>query len=193
MDAQRGPAAEPGGTVATSGTAALQTVWSPWLRALHWVLAISMIASFVTHEGAGLVHEVPGNVALAAAVVRVGMGLFGAGYWPFSQFVRSPATTLAYAGDVLARREKRFLGHNPLGGWMVMVLLADAITCGLTGWMSTTDRFFGIAWVGDLHDLLGHALIPLLVLHVAGVAFTSWRHRENLVGAMVHGKKRGLG
>ena len=169
-----------------------QTVWNPLLRALHWVLAVSMIASFVTHEGAGAVHEALGYIAWAAGSLRVVLGFAGSGYWPFKQFVRSPAATLAYTRDVLAHRESRFLGHNPLGGWMVLALLADAIACGLTGWMSTTDRFFGVAWVGNLHDGLGHALIPLLLLHLAGVAFTSWRHRENLVAAMLHGKKRAL-
>jgi cytochrome b len=188
MRASRTGASTPVGSSAMP----VQTVWSPWLRALHWVLAVSMIASFVTHEGAGTVHEVLGYVALAAACVRVLLGFAGAGYWPFRQFVRSPAATLAYTRDLLAHREKRYLGHNPLGGWMVLVLLTDVIACGLTGWMSTTDRFFGVAWVGNLHDAVGHALIPLLLLHLAGVVFTSWRHRENLVAAMLHGKKRAL-
>lgn len=188
MSSAHSPAATP----QTIGGAGLQTVWSPWLRSLHWVLAVSMIASFVTHEGGGTVHEVLGYVAGVAALLRVLLGFAGAGYWPFRQFVRSPASTLAYTRDLLAHREKRYLGHNPLGGWMVLVLLANAIACGLTGWMSTTDRFFGVAWVGNLHDAVGHALIPLLLLHLAGVVFTSWRHRENLVAAMVHGKKRML-
>ena len=69
-------------------------------------------------------------------------------------------------------------------------MLLDAIATGFTGWLYTTNLFFGYAWLETLHGVLGQALIPLLVLHIAGVVFTSWRHRENLVGAMVHGKKR---
>lgn len=169
----------------------LQTVWSPWLRLMHWVLALSMIVGFVTHENVGTVHETAGYVAWAVACLRVLLGFVGSGYWRFGQFVRPFPATLNYAREVWAHREARFLGHNPLGGWMVLALLSDAVACGVTGWMSTTDRFFGVAWVADLHEAVGEALVPLLLLHLAGVAFTSWRHRENLVGAMVHGKKRG--
>jgi cytochrome b len=174
--------------VATAGS--LQTVWSPWLRLLHWSLATSMIVSFATHETGGLLHEWSGYVALAAALVRVVMGFAGGGYWRFSQFVRSVPATLNYARSVLKRTEARHIGHNPLGGWMVLALLVDAIATGFTGWLYTTDRFFGYEWLANLHGVLGEAFVPLLLLHLAGVVFTSRRHRENLVAAMLHGKKR---
>ena len=168
----------------------LQTVWSPWLRLLHWLLAISMITSFATHEGGGKLHEWSGYVALAAALVRVVMGFAGGGYWKFSQFVRSASVTVNYAKRVISKSEARHIGHNPLGGWMVLALLADAIATGFTGWLYTTDQFFGYEWLANLHNVLGQALIPLLILHTGGVVFTSRRHRENLVAAMLHGKKR---
>jgi cytochrome b len=171
--------------------APLQPVWSPWLRLLHWLLAISMITSFVTHEGGGRLHEWSGYVALAAALTRVLLGFAGSGYWRFSQFVRSLPATFDYAMQVVKKTEHRHIGHNPLGGWMVLALLADAIATGLTGWLYTTDRFFGYEWLANLHNVLGQALIPLLILHVAGVLFTSLRQRENLVAAMFHGKKAG--
>ncbi len=171
----------------------MQTVWSPSLRLLHWLLAVSMIVSFATHEGGGKWHEWTGYVALAAALTRLVMGFTGAGYWRFGQFVRAVPATWAYALQVIKKTEPRFLGHNPLGAWMVLALLADAIATGLTGWLYTTDRFFGYAWLESLHSVLGHALIPLLALHLAGVAFTSWRHRENLLAAMLHGKKPAAG
>lgn len=165
-------------------------VWSRALRLLHWTLALSMIASFATHEGGGRLHEWTGYVALAAAALRVTLGFAGAGRWRFSGFVRTPTSTLAYARDVLRRREAHFMGHNPLGGWMVLALLADALATGLTGWLYTTDRFWGVAWLEELHGALGEALLPLLLLHLAGVLFTSRRQRENLVASMLHGHKR---
>ena len=59
----------------------------------------------------------------------------------------------------------------------------------MTGWLYTTDRFWGVEWVGELHEGLAEALLVLIALHVAGVAFASWRHHENLVAAMLHGRK----
>lgn len=168
---------------------ATQLVWPVALRTLHWTLALSMIASFATHEGAGEWHEWTGYVALAAALLRVALGFVGGGYWRFSQFVRGAAKTLAYGRAVLQKREARYVGHNPLGGWMVVLLLTDAVATGVTGWLFTLDQFWGLAWLEELHGALGHALIPLLVLHVAGAIFTSRRHHENLVGAMLHGHK----
>lgn len=168
---------------------ASQTVWSLGLRLLHWTLALAMVTSFATREGAGKLHEWSGYVALAAATLRLVLGFAGGGRWRFSQFVRGASATLAYTRAVWQRREVRYLGHNPLGAWMALALLADAIAAGLTGWLFTTDRFWGLQWLEELHSLLGHALIPLLLLHLAGVAFTSWRHRENLVAAMWHGRK----
>jgi cytochrome b len=121
--------------------------------------------------------------------VRVIMGVAGSGYWRFSQFLRGMTATLAYVKDVLKHRELRYLGHNPLGGWMVMALLADAVATGVTGWLFTTDRFWGTKWLEELHGALGEALLPLLFLHVAGAVFTSYRRRENLIASMLHGRK----
>jgi cytochrome b len=171
----------------------VQPVWSVGIRLLHWTLALSMITSFLTHEGAGKLHEYSGYLALAAASLRLLMGLVGSGYWRFSQFVRGVAYTLRYARNVKNHSEARYLGHNPLGGWMVLLLLADAVAAGLTGWLFTTDRFWGMAWLEELHSVFGNLLLPLLLLHLAGVVFTSLRHRENLVASMLHGRKAAAG
>jgi cytochrome b len=167
----------------------LVPVWSVSVRVLHWTLASSMVASFATHESGSVWHEYFGYAALAAASMRVIMGFVGTGYWRFSQFLRGIGATLGYAKDVFKHRERRYLGHNPLGGWMVVLLLSDAIATGVTGWLFTTDGFWGLKWLEELHGALGEALLPLLALHIAGVVYTSYRHRENLVGSMLHGRK----
>jgi cytochrome b len=175
----------------SSGMAAkaTQPVWSLGVRLLHWTLALSMIGSFVTHENGGALHENLGYIALAAASLRVVLGFTASGFWRFSQFVKGFKATLSYAKDVFNKRELRYLGHNPLGGWMVVALLTDAILTSFTGWLFTTDRFWGVNWVEELHGVLGKALLPLLFLHIAGAIFTSFRHKENLVASMLHGRK----
>ena len=169
-------------------------VWDPLLRIAHWTLVAAVLATWVTAElkldAARRAHEWLGYAALAVIALRLAWGWLGPRYARFPQFVRSPARTLAYARAVIALVEPRHIGHNPLGGWMVMALLAMAAAAGASGWLSVTDRFWGVKWVQELHEALANALYLLVGLHLAGVAFTSWRHRENLVRAMLTGRKR---
>lgn len=165
-------------------------VWALWLRAVHWALVAAIAVAWFSGEALLRQHELAGYAALALVAARCVGGWLGGRYAKFRQFVRSPSQVLHYAAEVLARREKRYLGHNPLGGWMVVALLATVTAVGVTGWMYSLDMFWGLAWVEWLHRTLAWTLVALIALHLAGVAFTSWRHRENLVGAMFSGRKR---
>lgn len=170
-------------------------VWSRGIRLLHWMLAGSVIGAFITHEGGGEVHEWLGYSALVSAVLRVIWGMLpspdgGPGQFVrFRSFVKSPGATLGYLGQVIARREPRHVGHNPLGAWMIVALLGLTLAASATGWLFTTDAFWGVEWVEELHGALGEAFVPLVLLHWAGVFYASRRHRENLAAAMVHGRK----
>ncbi len=169
-------------------------VWDPLVRVAHWTLVTCVLAAWLTaeleSEAGRRAHEWLGYGALAVIAVRVVWGWVGPGYARFSDFVRGPAQTMAYARLVAARAEPRYLGHNPLGGWMVIALLTMAIAAGATGWLSVTDRFWGVKWVQELHEALANTLLWLAGFHVAGVIYTSVRHRENLVRAMFTGRKR---
>ncbi len=164
-------------------------VWDRVVRVGHWLLVASVAAAWLTHEGARNWHEAIGYVSLAVVVLRIAWGFYGSRFARFAQFVRSPRATLRYARLVLSHEEPRHLGHNPLGARMVLLLLAWVAAIGLTGWLYTTDAFWGEAWLEELHGLLGDAVFVLVGLHVAGVLFTSWRQRENLVAAMFSGRK----
>lgn len=165
-------------------------VWDRLVRVLHWSLVVSIAAAWLTHEAAGPWHEWLGYLALAIIALRLVWGAKGPRYARFAQFVRAPAATLAYTRAVLAHREPRHLGHNPLGAWMIVALVATITLVGGSGWLATTDRFWGVEWVTDLHEASADALLALIALHIAGVVFSSLRHRENLVRAMFTGEKR---
>jgi cytochrome b len=165
-------------------------VWDPFVRIAHWTLAVSVVAAWLTKEGWGVWHERIGYIALAVVALRLPWGWVGSPHTRFRQFIRTPRETLAYARQVLAREEPRHIGHNPLGGWMIVALLAAVAATGATGWLYTTDRYWGIEWVEDLHHVCADTLMILAIVHVAGVCTASLRHRENLAGAMIHGRKR---
>ena len=154
------------------------------------MLAASVGLAWFSKEGWGVWHEQVGYACLALAAARVGWGWLGPRHARFAQFVRSPAATLHYFRLLLDRKEPRYLGHNPLGGWMVVALIVMVFAASASGVLYTTDAFWGVAWVAHLHESLSIALLVLIAVHVAGVAVTSRRHRENLVAAMIHGRKR---
>ena len=81
------------------------------------------------------------------------------------------------------------LSHNPLGALMVYNIWVSVIAIGITGYMMTTITFFGVDWVEEAHEVIFGWLIFSVALHVAGVAFDTWRSGVNLVRAMINGKK----
>ncbi|WP_229722507.1 cytochrome b/b6 domain-containing protein [Xylophilus rhododendri] len=165
-------------------------VWDWLVRLTHWLVAVGVALAWFTSEGSEAWHIRIGYTIAAAVAVRVAWGFIGSRHARFADFLRGPRATLAYARRLMAGREERHLGHNPLGGWMAVALwLTVAGTC-FTGWLYTTDAFFGLAWLDQLHQLLAWTVVALVPLHVAGVVFTSLRHRENLVAAMLAGDKR---
>ncbi len=164
-------------------------VWDALVRVLHWSLVLTIAAAWLTRHGAGRWHEWLGYATLAVVAARIAWGFFGSSHARFADFVQGLPATARYARDVLAHREARFLGHNPLGGWMVIALLSMVTLVGFTGWLFTTDRFWGVPWVEALHSTLSDVLFGFVALHILGVVFTSIRHRENLVVAMLHGRK----
>jgi len=165
-------------------------VWDPLVRLAHWGLAASVVLAWLTRHGYRPWHEALGYAVLALVALRVAWGFLGPRRARFSGFVRGPARTLGYAGQLLAGRAPRHLGLNPIGAWMAVALLATAALTALSGWLFVTDRFWGVPWVEAVHGAASNGLLGLIGLHVAGVLFTSWRQRENLPAAMLHGRKR---
>ena len=165
-------------------------VWDPVVRLFHWSLAASFVVAYLSRHASADVHQVAGFAAAGLVVLRLVWGWLGTPYARFSQFVRHPATVVRYVAAIVSGREARHLGHNPAGGAMILLLMAAMIATSLTGWMMTTDTYFGVVWVETLHGLCGHGLLVLVLLHLGGVALASVRHRENLVRAMITGDKR---
>ena len=169
-------------------------VWDALVRSLHGLLAASVLIAWASGHWPGRwfdeIHHTAGYVAGGVVLIRLLWGFGGSRFARFKQFVRSPRATWRYAEQLSTAREPRYIGHNPLGGWMVLALLATAATVSLTGILYTTEWLWGYEWLSDLHEALAWLMTVLVIGHWAGVALTSWRHRENLVTAMITGRKR---
>jgi cytochrome b len=165
-------------------------VWDRVVRIGHWLLVASVLAAWLTRHGGGALHEYLGYVALGIVAIRLAWGWWSAGHARFGNFLRGPRETWSYARHMLARREPRHLGHNPLGAWMIVALLLSVCVVGASGWLYTTDEYWGVAWVEAVHSISTNVLLVLAAVHVMGVLYASLRHRENLIAAMLHGRKR---
>ncbi len=165
-------------------------VWDPVVRIFHWSLVTAFIVAWLTGDDFETLHEFAGYVILGLVAVRLVWGLVGPRYARFSQFAPSVASITAYLRDMISGRERRYLGHNPAGGAMVVALILALIATGGTGWMMTLDMFWGAEWVEEAHEVLANLMLLIVGLHIAGVVLASFRHGENLVSAMISGRKR---
>lgn len=164
-------------------------VWDPLVRIFHWSLVVAFATAFLVTDSARI-HEGAGYVVLALLSIRLIWGVVGSKHARFTDFVKRPETVLAYLHALKTKHAKRYLGHNPAGGAMILALMGAIVIVAGSGWLSITDRFWGVGWVTDLHEFASYATLGLIGIHVTGVVVSSMMHRENLVLAMITGRKR---
>jgi cytochrome b len=164
-------------------------VWDPFVRVFHWSLVVAFFGAYFI-EGGDTAHEVLGYIALGLVATRIVWGFIGTEYARFAQFVPSPNWLFGYMGEAIRRRETRVLGHNPAGAIMILALICAVIATSVTGWLLTTDAYWGDELIEELHEFIANVTVTLVVLHVGGAIYESVRHRENLILAMITGRKR---
>ncbi len=171
-------------------TAPLVQVWDPFVRIFHWSLIGLFVLAFATGDETEWLHLTAGYAIAGLVLLRIIWGFVGPRHARFSDFVRPPRQVADYLHSAIRLRAPRYLGHNPAGGAMIIALLTMLIGISVTGFMMTTDAFWGAQWVEDLHEGLVYVTLGLIALHVAGVVFAGIEHGENLVKAMITGRKR---
>lgn len=174
-------------------------VWDLPTRLFHWsLLALVLIAWFTGEEEgvAAIVHRYAGEAIAGLIVFRVIWGFVGGEHARFADFATGPAAIIAHVRDLFSLRPKRHLGHNPLGGVAVLLLLSVVTGVVVTGLFSGDEEnagpFAGL-WgleLSELHELLFRVLQGLVVIHVLGVIMESALSKDALLPAMFSGQKR---
>jgi len=187
-------------------------VWDLFVRIFHWTVVVCFFIAYITEDEVMWLHEFAGYTILVLVIARVIWGLVGTRYARFTNFVYKPSTIKQYFKDSLRFKSKRYIGHNPIGGAMVILLLVMLV---LTSWSGMeaegvslfADNTFNIEIVKsaiadddhenggsevweEIHEFFANATLFLVFLHVAGVIFSSIVHGENLVRSMITGRKR---
>lgn len=166
-------------------------IWDWPVRLGHWLMVGGFIVAWLTgdSETFRLVHVIAGATVLGVATFRLPWGFIGSRYARFVDFVRGPTAVKDYLASLLKLEPAHHTGHNPAGGWAIVLLLGLGILTGLAGWAIYND--LGGHFVEELHEGLATAMLTVVFVHVAGVLSGSLLHGENLVRAMLTGHKQG--
>jgi cytochrome b len=164
-------------------------VWDAPVRIFHWLMVISFAGAWLTAESDRwhLVHVTLGFTMAGLLAFRIVWGLVGPRHARFSSFVRGPSAAARYLANALRGRPDHHTGHNPAGAIAIVALLLLAFAVTATGWANYAD--LGGRWLGKTHEAIASVMLAVVGIHVAGVLVGSWLHRENLVRAMITGRK----
>lgn len=115
-------------------------VWDPLVRLLHWALVATFIVAYLSPAGRSVVHETAGYSVALIVVARIVWGFTGSVHARLRSFVVGPAKLGAYLWALVTRKEPRFLGHNPAGAAMILLLWALLAVICVSGWLLTCSR-----------------------------------------------------
>lgn len=177
-------------------------IWDLPTRLVHWMLAALVGLSWFTGKsGAMAWHRWSGYAVLTLVLFRIYWGFVGSSTARFSHFLRGPGVVWSHAKTLFKRLSGRTVGHNPLGGWSIMVMLlllllqtglglfavdVDGIESGPLADLVSFDEGRRIAlWHGKVVDIL----LFFIALHLSAVVYHGFYKRENLVIAMLTGNK----
>jgi len=174
-------------------------LWDIPTRVFHWLMVCCLpLAWWSAEEERYDLHQWVGYTVLVLVTARIAWGFIGSRHSRFADFVSGPSAVR----DYLARRGAASAGHNPLGGWSVLLLLALLAVQAVSGLFNSDDVLFTgpfYYWVsadfrdvmGVLHEAAFNGLLALVGLHILAVCYHQVHHREKLVQAMVHGRAEG--
>ena len=184
-------------------TRATIVVWDLPVRIFHWALVFLVISQIVTVSIGGNAmeyHALGGYAILTLVLFRILWGFAGGTHARFGDFLRGPAKVARYAGMLVKDTVAAHRGHNPLGGWSVVLMLASLLLQAMTGLFANDDVMMegplakhvsedASAVFTAIHDINASILLTLISLHILAVLFYLLRRKQNLVLPMFTGRK----
>ena len=178
-------------------------IWDLPVRLFHWSLVVLVVISWTTAEIGGnamTYHLWSGYMILTLILFRLLWGFWGSTHARFNDFVHGPRATIRYARALLQGEPLLYPGHNPLGGWMVILLLLVLSIQAGTGLFANDDIAVegplypwvskaGSDFLTRLHKLNFNILLILISLHVLAALFYLVTKGENLIVPMLTGRK----
>ena len=209
-------------------------VWDIAIRVFHWTLVGCYALAFISSENIPKLHVFFGYSVLFLVLFRIVYGFVGTRYARFSDFLYQPAQIVDYLKGLLIGRPKHYIGHNPAGGFMIIILLLSLLSLTLTGLKAYGVKGHGplakheISFMTnafadsddkknndehdsrkrrsqknhraeknekdefweEVHETIAYFTLFFISIHIMGVLVSSLVHRENLIKAMITGRKQ---
>jgi cytochrome b len=199
-------------------------VWDPLVRIFHWSLVIFFTIAFLTGDEDSSLHIYAGYAVIGLVLFRILWGFVGTEHARFNDFIFGPSKVITYLKNMASSSPQHYIGHNPAGGYMVVLLLVTLLIVTFTGLkvygteghgplatnnvvsvLSTAKADekesgesneageivgkAGEKYWEEVHEVASYFMLALIALHILGVIISSKVHKENLVKAMITGKK----
>jgi cytochrome b len=179
-------------------------VWDAAVRVFHWLLVALIAFMWWSGKQKGdwlTYHFYSGYAILALLVFRIVWGFAGGTHARFADFIYGPRAIMAYVKTLPSRTAAKFAGHNPLGGWSVVLMIVCAAVQVGTGLFAYNDDFAMegplMKWVRSdtsvlltsIHRINFNVLLALAAVHIGAVLYYLVYKKENLIGPMLHGRK----
>lgn len=164
-------------------------IWDAPVRVFHWLMVLSFVGAYITAESERwrLLHVTLGYTMAGLVAFRILWGLVGTRHARFDSFVRGPAAIKRYLLAMLRGQPEHHVGHNPAGALAIVATLGLTLAMGASGWSVYNE--IGGDWLEEVHEFTANLMLALVGVHIAGVLLASWMHHENLIGAMIDGRK----
>ena len=180
---------------------ARRALWDWQVRVCHWLMVVLIVACWWTAENHEIVyHSYCAYALLGVVLFRIYWGFFGSSTARFAQFIKKPSAVAQYVKTLPQRQGGVSAGHNALGGYSVLVLLAlMLLQIGLGLFSIDVDGFDGGPFadylrfktsreIAEWHEVTFNVLLGFIVLHIVAVVYYLVWRRQNLTAAMIHGK-----
>lgn len=177
-------------------------VWDWPVRLTHWLFVFCLALSWWSAEQRAMDwHRYSGYALLGLLIFRIYWGFAGSSSARFASFMRGPRDVIAY---LRGTREQRTAGHNPLGGWSVaamLTLMLAQVLIGLfvsdvdgleSGPLSHLVSFDASRTLAEVHEVVFNVILGWVALHIAAILFYLFARRDNLIGAMLTGRRRNV-
>lgn len=164
-------------------------VWDPLVRLFHWSLVLAFAANALIIDDDGKLHQWIGYAIIALVLLRIFWGFAGTGYARFASFPPSLQSAREQMVEIATHRTNIHIGHTPLGAWMIYNLLLALLVVCVSGYLMTTNMFWGVEWPEHVHESSVIWTEVSAVLHILAVIYESRRTGVNLPRAMIRGYK----